>query len=214
MVILLVCYRGTCINRFSNILLPDLSKLNKKIKIEINVYFLHIVTKPHTCIFMTPITNESRMSTINTITFYREKKNNYIINNIIDNNPNILKNFMNKYNNLSDDVKDLLHFSENLQKTISSLQNTVCRVKSEYNQLQKQLTECKIELSIAENRAQQVTESSCVPENICVICMTNPRECVYVSCGHVCACIECCRQMGSQCPICRQNGNFIKLISV
>ena len=162
---------------------------------------------------MTQITYETRMSAI-TSHFINIQNNNKNIKNIIYKYPNVLNNFLNRYNNLSDDVKQLCDFTENLQKLNMRLENTVSRVKSEYNELQKQLYECKRKLSRAEARVEQVSESSTESENICVICMTNTRECAYVTCGHVCACIECCERMGSQCPICRQDGNFIKLINV
>jgi len=162
---------------------------------------------------MTPRNEYSRMSAI-TSHFINIEKNNKNIKNMVYNYPNILNDFLNRYNNLSDDVKKLCDLTQNLQKINIMLEKTVSRVKHEYNELQKQLTECKRKLSRAENRVQQVSHCTTVSENICVICMTNPRECAYVNCGHVCACIECSERMESQCPICRQNGNFIKLINV
>tara|TARA_B100000902_G_scaffold397269_1_gene460491 strand:- start:2539 stop:3045 length:507 start_codon:yes stop_codon:yes gene_type:complete len=168
---------------------------------------------------MTP-TTERRQSNIETYfnNFNNLKNNNNIINNIINNYPTILQNFKNKYNSLSNEVKDLCDFSDNLLKTISLLQTTVCRLKREYNELHNELHDelfqCKQKLNTVENIVQQVSETTAESDNICVICMTNPKECAYVNCGHLCACVECCNIMGSQCPICRQNGNFIKLISV
>lgn len=139
---------------------------------------------------------------------------NSIINNIINNHPNIIRTFIDKYNTLSDDVKQLVNFSKSLQDTISSLQNIVSNVKSEYNQLHMKYYECKKKLTAAETRLEQVSNTIIESDNICIICMTNSRECVYVNCGHVCACVECCERMETQCPICRQNGNFVKLIRV
>ena len=51
-------------------------------------------------------------------------------------------------------------------------------------------------------------------DNLCSICMTNNRDCVYLTCGHYCACIECCEKMDLRCPICRQDGPFMKVIHV
>ncbi|XP_063049065.1 mitochondrial ubiquitin ligase activator of nfkb 1-A [Engraulis encrasicolus] len=44
------------------------------------------------------------------------------------------------------------------------------------------------------------------PDNMCVICLENPRSCVLLNCGHVCCCHECYRSLPRpNCPICRQN---------
>ena len=157
---------------------------------------------------------------------YDNNNNNYyknnIVRNIINNSSTILQAFKDKYNTLSNEVKELYDFSDNLQRTICSLQNTVSKLKHDYNGVQTELNEYKEKLACAENRVQLVSETSLTSDshsdessdNICVICMSNPRECVYTNCGHHCACLECCEQMDLQCPICRQTGNFIKLISV
>ena len=160
---------------------------------------------------MTP-ENETNMYEITSYFTIINKKN--IIKNIINNYPNILNDFRNRYNNLPDDVKNLCDIAENMQKLNTTLETTILKLKNDFIEVKKTLTECRHELSRAQDRMQPVSESNDNPENICVICMTNPRECAYVNCGHVCACIECCERMDLQCPICRQNGNFIKLIIV
>ena len=39
-------------------------------------------------------------------------------------------------------------------------------------------------------------------QDVCVICMDSKRECVYVPCGHLVTCRDCCK-MVDLCPICR-----------
>nr|XP_020671433.1 mitochondrial ubiquitin ligase activator of nfkb 1-A-like [Pogona vitticeps]XP_020671434.1 mitochondrial ubiquitin ligase activator of nfkb 1-A-like [Pogona vitticeps]XP_020671435.1 mitochondrial ubiquitin ligase activator of nfkb 1-A-like [Pogona vitticeps] len=42
------------------------------------------------------------------------------------------------------------------------------------------------------------------PENSCIICLTNLRECVLLPCGHVCCCFRCFQALPNRsCPICR-----------
>ncbi|XP_067167216.1 mitochondrial ubiquitin ligase activator of NFKB 1 [Apteryx mantelli] len=43
-------------------------------------------------------------------------------------------------------------------------------------------------------------------KNACVICLSDPKSCVFLECGHVCACHECYRALPEpkKCPICRQ----------
>ncbi|NXR06877.1 MUL1 ligase, partial [Semnornis frantzii] len=41
----------------------------------------------------------------------------------------------------------------------------------------------------------------------CVICLSNPKSCVFLECGHVCSCHECYLVLPEprKCPICRQS---------
>ncbi|XP_046732131.1 mitochondrial ubiquitin ligase activator of nfkb 1-A isoform X1 [Silurus meridionalis] len=42
-------------------------------------------------------------------------------------------------------------------------------------------------------------------ENTCVICLSNPRGCVFLDCGHVCCCYSCYEALPQPtCPVCRQ----------
>lgn len=42
-------------------------------------------------------------------------------------------------------------------------------------------------------------------ENACVICLSRPRNCILLDCGHVCCCYNCFQALPHrQCPICRQ----------
>ncbi|XP_075794225.1 mitochondrial ubiquitin ligase activator of nfkb 1-A-like [Pelodiscus sinensis] len=41
-------------------------------------------------------------------------------------------------------------------------------------------------------------------EDACIICLTRPRECVLLGCGHVCCCFRCFEALPNHtCPICR-----------
>ncbi len=40
------------------------------------------------------------------------------------------------------------------------------------------------------------------PENICVVCLTNPKEVLIKPCNHFALCEECVQQL-DECPICR-----------
>lgn len=42
--------------------------------------------------------------------------------------------------------------------------------------------------------------------NTCVICLTQPRNCILLNCGHVCCCYSCYQALPQRkCPICRQS---------
>ena len=106
---------------------------------------------------------------------------------------------------------ELLDYTSELLITLSNLESSLLSVKREYNQLQSSLMSYKDRDKSAEERAEQTT--CCLPvENICCVCMTKPRECVYIGCGYFSSCSECCARMGEQCHICRANSPFVKII--
>ncbi|XP_026230887.1 mitochondrial ubiquitin ligase activator of nfkb 1-A isoform X2 [Anabas testudineus] len=42
-------------------------------------------------------------------------------------------------------------------------------------------------------------------DNLCVICLSQPRNCILLDCGHVCCCHNCYQALPHhRCPICRQ----------
>ena len=157
--------------------------------------------------------------------YYIQRKKNNDDNNNINNNINILNNknskeyeclavsiLKNKYNNLDTDTREVLDHTSDLLRVISNLESSLSRVKRKYNELQSSLRCYKDRIKTLEKQAEQAV--SCLPaENICCVCMTKPRDCVYTSCGHFSACSECCTRMGEKCPICRTNSPFVKLIA-
>ncbi|XP_053566317.1 mitochondrial ubiquitin ligase activator of nfkb 1-A [Bombina bombina] len=51
---------------------------------------------------------------------------------------------------------------------------------------------------------QSSEEGGSTPERVCVICLSQPRECVILPCGHLCCCFTCYQALPtSSCPICR-----------
>lgn len=53
-------------------------------------------------------------------------------------------------------------------------------------------------------RELNVDESRLAPD-VCSICLSRRRSCVFLECGHVCACAQCCHALPAPklCPICR-----------
>ena len=40
---------------------------------------------------------------------------------------------------------------------------------------------------------------------LCILCVANRRECVFLDCGHICVCVDCLKSLPfpKTCPICR-----------
>ena len=55
----------------------------------------------------------------------------------------------------------------------------------------------------------ETTNSGDVPSNECVVCLERAPDCVLYTCGHMCMCYSCARDVvqnrGALCPICRQS---------
>ena len=77
-------------------------------------------------------------------------------------------------------------------------------VQLERNNLHRQMV--NLNSQIAE------LQETLTPETICCICQEQPRTFVNISCGHMCACINCVDRLNNTCPICRTEGTFIRVI--
>ena len=146
--------------------------------------------------------------------YFAEFKNKHNID--INKNDNInttINNLTSNYNYLSIESKKIFDLALQLFDINKNLEKNLQRCKKEYNLLQKQYMLCKNKLNDIEKQQEEIKEAK-TTDNICCICMENPKQCVYVNCGHFCACLECCEQMDLQCPICRHYGKFVKLINV
>ncbi|KAK2727209.1 hypothetical protein QYM36_007891 [Artemia franciscana] len=40
-------------------------------------------------------------------------------------------------------------------------------------------------------------------DQLCVVCLTNPKEVILLPCGHVCTCLDCGIRIRESCPVCR-----------
>lgn len=52
---------------------------------------------------------------------------------------------------------------------------------------------------------QLKVDECCLSPSVCSICLSRQRSCVFLECGHVCACAQCCDDLPAPktCPICR-----------
>ena len=71
------------------------------------------------------------------------------------------------------------------------------RTNEELNEIRRQRTTVAGRL----NRERLATGG----QESCVVCLTNPRECVLLDCGHICVCVDCLEAIQSpkECPMCR-----------
>ncbi|XP_068424805.1 mitochondrial ubiquitin ligase activator of nfkb 1-A [Clinocottus analis] len=62
----------------------------------------------------------------------------------------------------------------------------------------------RLQTEISRAHAQNGAEE--LIENVCVICLSQPRDCILLDCGHVCCCHSCFQAFPHRrCPICRQS---------
>ncbi|XP_053316645.1 mitochondrial ubiquitin ligase activator of nfkb 1-A-like [Spea bombifrons] len=53
---------------------------------------------------------------------------------------------------------------------------------------------------------EQLPDQESTSDRTCVVCISQPRECVFLPCGHVCCCFTCYQSLPTHtCPICRCN---------
>ena len=148
--------------------------------------------------------------------YFPDFENQLILNsNDARNDPEkFINSIKDKYNNFTEDTKKLLAYTVKLFTINKSLEEEILSLKDKiYNFQREYLKMCKLYADSCDIRFKTIG-NNVSEDNMCCICMTNPRKCVYVECGHFCACVGCCETMGDKCPICRQEGKFIKVINV
>ena len=59
---------------------------------------------------------------------------------------------------------------------------------------------------------QKWIEDNLTETTQCCICMTQPKNHVYINCGHLCICGNCAQKWKNECPMCRREGLYIKVI--
>ncbi|XP_054840138.1 mitochondrial ubiquitin ligase activator of nfkb 1-A-like [Eublepharis macularius] len=87
---------------------------------------------------------------------------------------------------------------------VATLLHALCRayrnhqLKQEKEEQRREFEELQLHKRLALEPDEEL------PAGTCVICLTNPRQCVLLPCGHVCCCFRCFQALPSRtCPICR-----------
>jgi len=93
-------------------------------------------------------------------------------------------------------VTGVYFFVRRMRKRYRALQEEQRRY-DELNDIRHQRTTVAGRL----NRERLVNEG----QEPCIACLTNPRECVLLDCGHICMCVDCLERIPSpkECPVCR-----------
>ncbi|XP_048360859.1 mitochondrial ubiquitin ligase activator of nfkb 1-A-like [Sphaerodactylus townsendi] len=72
------------------------------------------------------------------------------------------------------------------------------RLKQEKEQERRAFEDLRLHKGLAAEPDEEL------PASICVICLSNPRQCVLLPCGHACCCFRCFQALPRRtCPICR-----------
>ena len=145
---------------------------------------------------------------------YRNNKNSNIVEKTNKNVLNIIKNIQNNENCL--DYSD-----KATKKMLITLVNEVEKLFNRVNHLENNLQEFKTTKEYNINLIQENQQLQCqvvdfqensTPDKLCCVCMTNVRTHINTKCGHMSVCETCSYHLEEKCPICRTNGNFIKVI--
>jgi hypothetical protein len=145
---------------------------------------------------------------------YRNNKNSNIVEKTNNNVLNIIKNIQNNENCL--DYSDII-----MKKMLVTLVNEVEKLFNRVNHLEDKLQEFKTTKKYNRNLIQENQQLQCqvvdfqensTPDKLCCVCMANVRTHINTKCGHMSVCETCSYHLEEKCPICRTNGNFIKVI--
>ena len=128
---------------------------------------------------------------------------------------NIIKNIQNNENNIFNyPIDTLKQMLMTLVNQVEKLFNRVNELESDVNRLKNcknQNADLKVENQELKCQLADFQEKS-TPDQVCCVCMTNVRTHINTNCGHMSVCQTCSYHLEEKCPICRVNGNFIKVI--
>jgi TolA-binding protein len=139
-------------------------------------------------------------------------------NNIID---DANKNVLNIIKNIQNNENCLNYSNEILKKMLLTIVNQVEKLFNRVNELENEVAELKTTKKNNNNLRQENQQLKCqvadfqeksTPDQVCCVCMTNVRTHINTQCGHMSVCETCSYHLEEKCPICRANGNFIKVI--
>ncbi|XP_038164514.1 mitochondrial ubiquitin ligase activator of nfkb 1-A [Cyprinodon tularosa] len=78
------------------------------------------------------------------------------------------------------------------------------RINAEFAQLQAEAARQRANRGNAEGPHDETNGNDI--QNVCVICLGEPRDCILLNCAHVCCCFVCYQALPQKkCPICRQD---------
>jgi len=52
-------------------------------------------------------------------------------------------------------------------------------------------------------RRSEIETQGLSDAQICIVCLSNPREVIFDICGHVAVCSDCLDKLNGKCPVCR-----------
>lgn len=155
------------------------------------------------------------------------------VNNIVENSQNILNylnrlkeeranedNYKNNKFNYITCVKDFIYVLINkitdLSKYIYELETQRSNMKQCHNKMSDEIYKLNKKITEQEEEIKtfaEICKDSLIEENTCNICFTKAKTHINTTCGHKSVCYSCSEKLENKCPICRSNGNFIRIIS-
>ena len=139
----------------------------------------------------------SKYSIIEYFSNYKNNKLNYITS---------VKDFIYV---LINKITDLSKYIYELETQRSNMKQCHNKMSHEIYKLNKKITEQEEEIKTF----AEICKDSLIQENTCNICFTKAKTHINTSCGHKSVCYSCSEKLENKCPICRSNGNFIRIIS-
>ena len=152
------------------------------------------------------------------------------VNNIVENSLLTCLNYLNRlkeeranednYNNYITCVKDFIYVLINkitdLSKYIYELETQRSNMKQCHNKMSDEIYKLNKKITEQEEEIKtfaEICKDSLIEENTCNICFTKAKTHINTTCGHKSVCYSCSEKLENKCPICRSNGNFIRIIS-
>ena len=116
-------------------------------------------------------------------------------------------------------LDDYKKYVKKMQAEAESLVNKKTELETFIEQCDANIDQASNELSNIKDRNQAIlgmlssgdscTKSQSSENDLCSICLEQPKTCAFVPCGHVCVCNDCSKDLPLTCIICRQESTLI-----
>ena len=96
--------------------------------------------------------------------------------------------------------------SDSIRRDMQSVNDKIGNMLYEYSEMKKQIEPIEpietIKSNDTDTHQTQIIDLDV--SNLCLICMTNKKDVVFLKCKHLCVCSKCVEMITKQqCPLCR-----------
>ena len=129
------------------------------------------------------------------------------------NSINIIKNILHNIPNTDDNINNMSCEVDVRPKFMRYLWMTVKQLQEQSSRQQKEIHTLIAETNFLKYKLVEQEEARLTVDDQCCVCLTKKKDHAFTGCGHMCVCGDCADRCWNKCPLCRSEGNYMRIIS-